>query len=96
MIAQAPDKSELEPIETGSRDEIESIQIERLKWTWRHAYENVALYRRKFDEAGVLPEDFRSLADLAKFPFTTKDDLRQAYPFDMFAVPRKKVVRIHA
>ncbi len=96
MSRQAPEKSELEPIETASRDEVEALQLERLKWTVRHAYDNVETYRRKYDEAGVHPDDLRVLADIAKFPFTTKEDLRQAYPFGMFAVPRQEVVRIHA
>jgi phenylacetate-CoA ligase len=96
MSRQAPEKSELEPIETASRDEVEALQLERLKWTVRHAYDNVETYRAKYDEAGVHPDDLRVLADIAKFPFTTKEDLRRAYPFGMFAVPREEVVRIHA
>lgn len=83
-------------IETASRDEIAALQTERLRWTLRHAYDNVAHIRAKFDAAGVHPEDFRELSDLAKFPFTTKQDLRDTYPFGMFAVPENKVVRIHA
>jgi len=86
----------LEPIETASRDEISALQTERLKWSLAHAYRNVERYRRKFDAAGVHPDDFRSLEDLAKFPFTTKADLRESYPFGMFAVPREQLVRIHA
>ncbi len=96
MSRQAPEKSELEPIETASRDEIEALQLERLEWTVRHAYDNVDTYRKKFDANGVHPDDLKELADIAKFPFTTKEDLRQAYPFGMFAVPRQEVVRIHA
>jgi phenylacetate-CoA ligase len=96
MLPLAPKREELEPIEVASRDEIAALQRDRLKWTLRHAYENVPHYRKKFDEAGVRPDDFRGLADLAKFPFTAKDDLRQNYPFGLFAVPREKVVRIHA
>jgi len=85
-----------EPIETASRDEIAALQRKRIGWTLRHAYTNVPHYRRAFDAAGVHPADFRSLEDLAKFPFTTKDDLRAQYPFGMFAVPREQVLRIHA
>jgi phenylacetate-CoA ligase len=86
----------VEPIERASRDEIAALQTERLKWSLQHAYDNVAAYRKKFDEAGVKPGDFRRLEDLAKFPFTTKQDLRANYPFGMFAVPQDKIVRIHA
>jgi len=85
-----------EAIETASRDEIAALQIERLRWSLQHAYDNVAHYRRKFDEHGVRPDDLKSLDDLKKFPFTTKQDLRDNYPFSMFAVPREQVVRIHA
>ena len=86
----------LDPIETASRDEIAALQTERLKWSLAHAYDNVAAYRKKFDDAGVHPRDFKSLADLGKFPFTAKQDLRENYPFGMFAVPHEKVARIHA
>lgn len=86
----------LDPIEIASRDEIAALQTERLAWTLRHAYDNVEHYRRKFDAHGVHPGDFRRLEDIAKFPFTTKADLRDNYPFGMFAVPREKVVRVHA
>lgn len=86
----------LEPIERASRDEIAGLQTERLRRTLRHAYDNVAAYRAKFDAAGVHPDDFRRLEDLAKFPFTTKQDLRANYPFGLFAVPRDKIVRVHA
>lgn len=96
MKARAPDKKELDPIETAGRDEITALQTKRLAWTLRHAYANVPHYKKKFDDAGVHPDDFKTLEDLAKFPFTTKDDLRQNYPFGMFAVPREEVVRIHA
>jgi phenylacetate-CoA ligase len=85
-----------DPIETASRDEIATLQAERLAWSLRHAYANVAHYRAAFDAAGVHPDDFRSLDDLAKFPFTTKQDLRAHYPFGMFALPRAKLARIHA
>jgi phenylacetate-CoA ligase len=83
-------------IENASRDEITALQTTRLKWSLKHAYDNVAHYRQKFDAAGVHPDDFRELADLANFPTTTKQDLRETYPFGMFAVPREQVVRIHA
>ena len=90
------DRNALEPIEKASRDELVALQTERLKWSLQHAYDNVPHYRRKFDEAGVRPGDLKTLADLAKFPFTTKQDLRENYPFGMFAVPREEVVRVHA
>jgi phenylacetate-CoA ligase len=90
------ERAALDPIEIASRDEIADLQTKRLKWALRHAYANVPHYRRKFDAAGVHPDDFRRLEDLAKFPFTTKEDLRATYPFGMFAVPREKVLRIHA
>jgi phenylacetate-CoA ligase len=86
----------LEPIETASRDELQALQLERLRWSLHHAYDNVAHYRSAFDAAGVHPDDCRSLADLAKFPFTTKAQLRDNYPFGMFAVPRERVARVHA
>jgi phenylacetate-CoA ligase len=91
-----PTREELEPIETASRDEIEALQLSRLQWTLQHAYDNVGAYRRKFDAAGVHPRDLKSLADLRRFPFTSKADLRENYPFGMFAVPRERVRRIHA
>jgi phenylacetate-CoA ligase len=96
MPARAPGRHELDPIEIASRDEITALQLTRLKATVGRAYENVPHYRAAFDRAGVHPEDLRELADLARFPFTTKDDLRRHYPFGMFAVPRREVVRIHA
>jgi phenylacetate-CoA ligase len=86
----------LDPIETASLDELRALQLQRLQWSLRHAYENVAHYRESFRVAGVHPHDLRSLDDLAKFPFTVKDDLRANYPFGMFAVPREQVVRLHA
>jgi phenylacetate-CoA ligase len=86
----------LDPIETSSRDELAALQLERLRWSLNHAYRNNHRYRAKFDAAGVHPDDLKSLADLAKFPFTTKADLRDAYPFDFFAVPQEKLARIHA
>ena len=92
----SPRPGDLEPIETASRDEIAAVQLERMKWSLRHAYDNVPLYRAKFDAAGVHPDDLHSLADLAKFPFTVKQDLRDSYPFGMFAVPRAQIARLHA
>src|SRR5574343_1209166 len=86
----------LHAIENASRDEIVALQTERLKWTLQHVYRNVPHYKAKFDQAGVHPDDFQSLADLAKFPFTTKQDLRDNYPYNMFAVPREQVARVHA
>jgi len=87
---------ELEPIEKASLDELRALQRERLRASLAHAYQNVPHYRRKFDAAGVHPEDLRRLEDLAQFPFTTKADLRETYPFGMFAVPMDRIVRIHA
>ena len=91
----APRKEDLEPIEIASRDEISALQFHRMKRTLKHAYENSPFYRKRFDEHGVHPEELKTLADLAKFPFTTKQDLRDTYPFGMFAVPREQLVRIH-
>jgi phenylacetate-CoA ligase len=96
MVQRIPQPGELEAIERASRDELQALQLERLQRTLRHAYENVAHYRRAFDEAGVHPDDLKSLSDLAKFPFTTKKTLRDNYPFGLFAVPREQVVRVHA
>lgn len=88
--------NELDPIEIASRDEIEALQLDRLRWSLRHAYENVSMYRDRFDNAGVHPDDLKSLKDLAKFPFTEKSDLRDNYPFGLFAVPRDQIKRLHA
>jgi phenylacetate-CoA ligase len=96
MPVKTPRPGELEPIETASRDELVSLQLARLQRSLRNAYDNVAHYRRAFDAAGLHPGDLKSLADLARFPFTVKTDLRDNYPFGMFAVPREQVVRIHA
>ncbi|MEU8245031.1 phenylacetate--CoA ligase PaaK [Nonomuraea sp. NPDC048916] len=95
-LGDRPAPGELDPIERVSRDELAALQLERLQWTLHHAYENVPLYRRKFDEHGVHPGDCKALDDLAGFPFTTKEDLREGYPFGMFAVPRERVARVHA
>ncbi len=86
----------LDPIETASLDALRTLQLERLRWSLRHAYDNVPFYRAAFDAAGAHPDDVRSLDDLARFPFTTKNDLRDNYPFGLFAVPREQVVRVHA
>lgn len=85
-----------EAIEHASRDELQSLQLERMKWSLKHAYDNVPHYRQAFDKAGVHPDDLKQLSDLSRFPFTTKQDLRDNYPFNMFAVPREQVTRIHA
>ena len=87
---------ELDPIETASRDAITALQTRRMAWSLKHAYDNVPHYKRAFDAAGVHPDDFVSLDDIRKFPFTTKQDLRDNYPFGMFAVPRHRIARIHA
>ncbi len=92
----SPKPGDLEPIETASRDEITALQLQRLKWSLRHAYEGSGFYRKRFDDHGVHPDDLHTLADLAKFPFTVKTDLRDTYPFGMFSVPREQLVRVHA
>ena len=91
-----PKKSDLDPIEIASRDEIMALQLTRMKTTLKHAYDNVPMYKERFDAAGVHPDDLTCLSDLAKFPFTYKDDLRANYPFGLAAVPREELVRIHA
>jgi phenylacetate-CoA ligase len=96
MLDLSPTRRELEPVELASRDEIAALQLKRMKWSLRHAFDNVPHYRAKFEAAGVHPDDLESLADLAKFPFTTKQDLRDTYPFGMFAIPIEKVARVHA
>ncbi|WP_338416837.1 phenylacetate--CoA ligase PaaK [uncultured Sphaerotilus sp.] len=96
MPVRQPAPGELEPIETASRDEVATLQLDRLRWTLQHAYDNVPHYRAAFDAKGVHPSDLKTLADLAKFPFTTKKDLRDNYPFGLFAVPRTQVARVHA
>jgi phenylacetate-CoA ligase len=96
MPVKRSQPEDLEPIERATRDEIQSLQLQRLKWSLQHAYDNVPHYRKAFDEKGVHPSDLKQLSDLAKFPFTNKKDLRDNYPFGMFAVPREKVARIHA
>jgi phenylacetate-CoA ligase len=96
MVQRTPAPSELEPIERASRDELQALQLQRMQWTLRHAYDNVPHYRATFDAAGVHPDDLKTLTDLAKFPFTGKKDLRDNYPFGLFAVPQDRVVRVHA
>ena len=96
MPVKQPAPGDLEPIERASRDELQALQLQRLKATLAAAYENVPHYRAAFDAQGVHPSDLKTLADLAKFPFTTKADLRANYPFGLFAVPREQVVRVHA
>jgi phenylacetate-CoA ligase len=96
LLDLRPDPAELDPIELASRDELAALQLERLRWSLRHAYDNVDHCRRRFDEAGVHPDDCGALDDLARFPLTTKDDLRSTYPFGTFAVPLDRVARIHA
>ncbi|MBS9716035.1 phenylacetate--CoA ligase PaaK [Pseudohalocynthiibacter aestuariivivens] len=91
-----PKKSDLHPIEIASVDEIRALQLDRLKWSVRYAYDNVSMYKQRFDEAGVHPDDLTTLSDLAKFPFTYKNDLRDNYPFGLFAVPRSEIIRLHA
>ena len=92
----SPKPGDLDPIETASRDELAALQLERLQWSLRHAYENAPVYRAKFDAVGVHPDDLKQLSDLAKFPFTVKQDMRDNYPFGMFAVPRERLARVHA
>ena len=96
MAVRQPAAGDLEPIETASRDEILALQLQRLRWTLQHAYDNVPHYRRAFDAKGVHPGDLKQLSDLSRFPFTVKKDLRDNYPFGMFAVPREQVQRLHA
>ncbi len=96
MPVKFPAPNDLEPIERASKDELQALQLVRLKQTLQHAYANVPHYKQAFDAAGVHPSDLKTLADLSKFPFTTKHDLRANYPFGMFAVPREQVARIHA
>jgi len=95
MLDLTPDRASLDPIEIASRDEISALQLSRMKWSLAHAYKNVPHTKAAFDGKGVHPDDLKSLADLAKFPFTTKIDLRDNYPFGMFAVPREQISRLH-
>lgn len=95
-MRHSPRKTDLEPIEKASQDELQSLQLERMKWSVRHAYDQVPHYQQSFKAAGVHPDDLRQLSDLSKFPFLVKQDLRDNYPFGLFAVPREDVVRVHA
>jgi phenylacetate-CoA ligase len=96
MIDLAPKREELEPIEIASRDEIAALQLKRLKWSLRHVYDNVQHIWKKFDAASVHPDDIKTLDDVARLPFTSKEDLRLNYPFGLFAVPQDQIVRVHA
>ena len=96
MNAKRHPSAPLEAIETASRDEISALQLKRLKWSIRHTYDNVAPYREKCKKQGVHPDDLKRLSDLSKFPFMVKNDLRDHYPFGLFAVPREQVARLHA
>jgi phenylacetate-CoA ligase len=96
MTTKRPVPGELEPIERASADELRALQLERLRWSLKHAYDNVPHYRKAFDAKGLHPSDLKQLCDLWKFPFTVKSDLRDNYPFGLFAVPRERVARIHA
>ncbi|MEZ5869314.1 phenylacetate-CoA ligase [Defluviimonas denitrificans] len=95
MQELSPNPKDLDPIETASRDEIEALQFHRMKRSLKHAFENSPFYRKRFIEHDVHPEELKSLGDIAKFPFTYKQDLRETYPFGMFAVPQSRLVRIH-
>lgn len=96
MAKRTPAPGALEAIETASRDEISALQVQRLRWTLQHAYDKVPHYKKAFDAKGVHPSDLRQLSDLSRFPFLVKQDLRDNYPFGMFAVPREQVLRVHA
>ncbi|WP_340149717.1 phenylacetate--CoA ligase PaaK [uncultured Sneathiella sp.] len=96
MRLTPPSKDELDPIEIASRDEISALQLDRLKWSLAYAYRNVPLFRERFDAAGVHPDDLKTREDIAKFPFCKKQDLRDNYPFGMFAVQKADIVRLHA
>lgn len=96
MLVKNPQPGELEAIETASRDEISALQLQRLQWSLRHTYDNVEPYRKRCQEKGVHPDDLKTLSDLSKFPFMTKADLRDHYPFGLFAVPQSKIARLHA
>ena len=90
MLKETTQGDALDAIETASEDELRSVQLQRLKWSLQHAYDNVAHYKASFDAAGVHPDDLKQLSDLSKFPFTSKQDLRDNYPFGLFAVPRRR------
>jgi len=96
MTVKQPQENDLEPIETASVDELQALQLSRLKWSLNHAYDHSALYAQKFDADGIHPNDLTGLEDLNQFPFTDKADLRKFYPFEAFAAPMADVVRVHA
>jgi phenylacetate-CoA ligase len=96
MQDRTPDRTELEPVERASVDELRALQLERLSWSLRHAWENVPQYRELFDDRQIHPGDLHALTDLARFPFTDKAVLRANYPFGMFAAPREQISRLHA
>jgi len=96
MSPQTRNVASLEPIEQASQDELRALQLARLKWSLQHAYDRVRHYRERFSALGLHPSNLRTLEDLAKFPFTVKDDLRRNYPFGMLAVAREDIIRIHA
>ncbi|SAL68344.1 phenylacetate--CoA ligase PaaK [Caballeronia humi] len=96
MLKETAQRNELDAIETASEDELRSLQLQRLKWSLQHAYDNVPHYKQSFDAAGVHPDDLKQLSDLSKFPFTSKQDLRDNYPFGLLAVPRRQLSRVHA
>ncbi|MBV8124337.1 MAG: phenylacetate--CoA ligase, partial [Paucibacter sp.] len=96
LVKNSHPQSELEPIETASRDALQALQLQRLQWSLRHAYDNVPHYKARFDAAGVHPDDLKTLSDLARFPFSIKSDLRDNYPFGLFAVRPSEMVRLHA
>ena len=96
MTVKQSHPNDLEPIETASVDELQALQLSRLKWSLNHAYDHSALYAQKFDAADIHPNDLSDLEDLSRFPFTSKADLRKFYPFEAFATPMTDVVRVHA
>jgi phenylacetate-CoA ligase len=96
MLKETAQRNELDAIETASEDELRSLQLQRLKWSLQHAYDNVPHYKQSFEAAGVHPDDLKQLSDLSKFPFTSKQDLRDNYPFGLLAVPRRQLSRVHA
>ena len=95
-MTTSPNEAILEPIERASRDEVQALQLQRLQWSVRHTYDNVAPFRAKCDAKGVHPDDLKQLSDLSLFPFMTKADLRDHYPFGLFAAPRDQIIRLHA
>ena len=95
-MTTSPNEAILEPIERASRDEMQALQLRRLQWSVRHTYDNVAPFRAKCDAKGVHPDDLKQLSDLSLFPFMTKADLRDHYPFGLFAAPRDQIIRLHA